>query len=311
MSSYNAPVEKKPKFSVAISTPTYQNLIRNTLADPERAKRFIASITSAVAVNPQLQECETSTIVAGALLGESLNLSPSPQLGQFYLVPFKQKAKYDRNRNLISPECVNAQFVLGYKGYIQLAVRSGMYRKIIVQEIKDGELIGWNPLTEEFDALIIDNEEKRDKTDTIGYYAMFEYIDGFKKTMYWSKDKMLVYADKYSPAFSKDAYVKLINNEIPANEMWKYSSFWYKSFDDMAKKTMIRQLISKWGGMAVEPLRVALEHDNNVLQRSSDGFENIATEADVMPAEPHLVSNNEVTQPEVADVVENINLEDL
>ena len=146
MSSYNAPVEKKPKFSVAISTPTYQNLIRNTLAVPERAKRFIASITSAVAVNPQLQECETSTIVAGALLGESLNLSPSPQLGQFYLVPFKQKAKYDRNRNLISPECVNAQFVLGYKGYIQLAVRSGMYRKIIVQEIKDGELIGWNPL---------------------------------------------------------------------------------------------------------------------------------------------------------------------
>ncbi|MDE8718668.1 recombinase RecT, partial [[Eubacterium] siraeum] len=104
----------------------------------------------------------------GALLGESLNLSPSPQLGQFYLVPFKQKAKYDRDRNLISPECVNAQFVLGYKGYIQLAVRSGMYRKIIVQEIKDGELIGWNPRTEEFDALIIDNEEKRDKTDTIG-----------------------------------------------------------------------------------------------------------------------------------------------
>lgn len=311
MSSYNAPVEKKPKFSVAISTPTYQNLIRNTLADPERAKRFIASITSAVAVNPQLQECETSTIVAGALLGESLNLSPSPQLGQFYLVPFKQKAKYDRNRNLISPECVNAQFVLGYKGYIQLAVRSGMYRKIIVHEIKDGELIRWDPLMEEFEASFIENEEKRDKTDTIGYYAMFEYVDGFRKTLYWSKDKMLVYADKYSPAFSKDAYVKLINNEIPANEMWKYSSFWYKSFDDMAKKTMIRQLISKWGGMAVEPLRVALEHDNNVLQRSSDGFENIATEADVMPAEPHLVSNSEITQPEVADVVENINLEDL
>lgn len=311
MSSYNAPVEKKPKFSVAISTPTYQNLIRNTLADPERAKRFIASITSAVAVNPQLQECETSTIVAGALLGESLNLSPSPQLGQFYLVPFKQKAKYDRNRNLISPECVNAQFVLGYKGYIQLAVRSGMYRKIIVHEIKDGELIRWDPLMEEFEASFIENEEKRDKTDTIGYYAMFEYVDGFRKTLYWSKDKMLVYADKYSPAFSKDAYAKLINNEIPANEMWKYSSLWYKSFDDMAKKTMIRQLISKWGGMAVEPLRVALEHDNNVLQRSSDGFENIATEADVMLAEPHLVSNNEVTQPEVADVVENINLEDL
>jgi len=311
MSSYNAPVEKKPKFSVAISTPTYQNLIRNTLADPERAKRFIASITSAVAVNPQLQECETSTIVAGALLPGNTNIFSLPPHRPALFIPFKQKAKYDRNRNLILPECVNAQFVLGYKGYIQLAVRSGMYRKIIVHEIKDGELIRWDPLMEEFEASFIENEEKRDKTDTIGYYAMFEYVDGFRKTLYWSKDKMLVYADKYSPAFSKDAYVKLINNEIPANEMWKYSSFWYKSFDDMAKKTMIRQLISKWGGMAVEPLRVALEHDNNVLQRSSDGFENIATEADVMPAEPHLVSNNEVTQPEVADVVENINLEDL
>ena len=183
MSSYNTPVEKKPKFSVAISTPTYQNLIRNTLADPERAKRFIASITSAVAVYPQLQECETSTIVAGALLSESLNLSPSPQLGQFYLVPFKQKAKYDRNRNLISPECVNAQFVLGYKGYIQLAVRSGMYRKIIVHEIKDGELIRWDPLMEEFEASFIENEEKRDKTDPIGYYDTSEYVDRVRNTL--------------------------------------------------------------------------------------------------------------------------------
>ena len=110
----NLPVKQQPKFSVAITTTGYKNLINNTLGDPERAKRFVASITSAVAVNPALQECEAGTILAGALLGESLNLSPSPQLGQFYLVPFKSKAKYDRQGNLLQPETVKAQFVLGY-----------------------------------------------------------------------------------------------------------------------------------------------------------------------------------------------------
>ena len=115
MATYNQmQVQQKPKFSVAITTKGYQSLISNTLRDPARARRFTASITSAVAVNPALQECDAGTILAGALLGESLNLSPSPQLGQYYLVPFKQKAKYDRNNRLIRPESVTAQFVLGY-----------------------------------------------------------------------------------------------------------------------------------------------------------------------------------------------------
>ena len=93
MATYNQmQVKQQPKFSVAITTKGYQSLISNTLRDPARARRFTASITSAVAVNPALQECDAGTILAGALLGESLNLSPSPQLGQYYLVPFKQKA---------------------------------------------------------------------------------------------------------------------------------------------------------------------------------------------------------------------------
>ena len=79
----------------------------------------------------------------------------------------------------------------------------------------------------------------------------------------------------------------------------------------MAKKTMIRQLISKWGGMAVEPLRIALEHDNNVIQKSSDGFTNIVTDADISADEPSLIGNEELTKPEISDVVENINLDDL
>lgn len=99
---------QKQKFSVAINSKMYQNLIASTLRDPARARRFTAAITSAVAVNPALQECDAGTILAGALLGESLNLSPSPQLGQYYLVPFKQKAKYARIAGMSAEEFSNA-----------------------------------------------------------------------------------------------------------------------------------------------------------------------------------------------------------
>lgn len=136
---------QKMRFSQAIQTPMYKNLVNNTLGDPARGARFIANITSAVAVNPELQKCDAGTILAGALLGESLNLQPSPQLGQFYLIPFESKAKY-KNGQMIKPASVKAQFVLGYKGYIQLALRTGQYKRLNVLEVKNGELTGWDPL---------------------------------------------------------------------------------------------------------------------------------------------------------------------
>ena len=153
---------KKPKFSVAITTSGYQKLINNTLGDPLRAQRFISSITSAVAVNPALQECEAGSILAGALLGESMNLQPSPQLGQYYLVPFKMKEKRDRNGNIIQPACTKAQFVLGYKGYIQLALRTGQYKKLNVIEIKEGELKSFDYLNEEIECVMISDFEARE-----------------------------------------------------------------------------------------------------------------------------------------------------
>lgn len=95
--------KSKPKFSVAIQSDAYKNLINNTLNDPKRASRFIANITSAVSVNPTLQECDAATILSAGLLGEALNLSPSPQLGQFYMVPYDDKKR----------GCKVAQFQLG------------------------------------------------------------------------------------------------------------------------------------------------------------------------------------------------------
>ena len=261
----------KPKFSTVIKSNTYQNLIKQTLGNPKKAERYTAAIMSAVATNPQLQNCEAKTILSGSLLAESLNLAHSPQLGQYYLVPFKVKAK-----NGI-PEHYDAQFILGYKGYIQLAIRSGNYKKINVMEIKDGELVSYDPFNEEIVLQPIQDVDEREQTETIGYYAMFEYINGFKKVIYWSKKQMLQHADKYSPAFSKLAYEKLRNGETPNNEMWKYSSFWYKDFDGMAKKTLIRQLIGKWGVMSAE-MTQAMELDNNSLSVEKNGF--VTIEAD-------------------------------
>lgn len=134
------PAPQKMKFSTAITTKGYKQLIANTLTEPKRQARFVAAITSAVGVNPALQECDSKSVISGALLGESLGLSPSPQLGQYYLVPFKQKEKRDRNGNILEPECTKATFIIGYKGMLQLAMRSGYYKKIVVLELKKANL---------------------------------------------------------------------------------------------------------------------------------------------------------------------------
>lgn len=214
----------------------------NSIIGGRDGSKFISSVVSAVQANPTLQECTSPSIVSAALLGHSLNLSPSPQLGQYYMVPF------DNNKK----GCKEAQFQLGYKGYIQLATRSGQYKKLNVMAIKEGELIRFNPLEEEIEVELIEDEEIREETDTIGYYAMFEYINGFKKALYWSKKKMEAHAKKYSPGYRAD--VKKGN---------KYT-FWSKDFDGMAFKTMMRQLISKWGIMSIE-MQQAIEGDMAVI----------------------------------------------
>jgi len=257
----------KPKFSVALQSDAYKNLINNTLRDPARANKFVASISSAVATNPALQECEAGTILSAALLGESLNLSPSPQLGQYYLVPF------DDNRN----KRVVAQFQLGYKGYIQLAIRSGYYKKLNVLAIKEGELINYNPLDEEIKVNLIEDDEVRENTPTIGYYAMFEYSNGFTKTLYWSKKKMQEHAKKYSQGYRRDL------------EKGSEFTFWSKDFDGMAYKTMLRQLISKWGIMSVE---MQDAFDKDMASINTDGkVDYVDNQPDVV--QPQQIENSE------------------
>lgn len=239
----------KQKFSVVLQSDAIQKLINNTLGDQRKAQRFVTAISSAVATNPALQECDSFSIINAALLGESLQLSPSPQLGYYYMVPFNDKKKGKV-----------ATFELGYKGYIQLAIRSGQYKSINVIDVKEGELKHYDRLSETIELDFIDDEDIREETPTIGYCAMFELIGGFKKTIYWTYKKMLHHADKYSMAFNKEKYKDLKAGKIPNSDLWKYSSFWYKDFDGMAFKTMLRQIISKWGIMSIE-LQTAFNND--------------------------------------------------
>lgn len=250
--------EERKTFSAYLAQDAIKNKI-NQMIGGAKGQQFITSILSAVSANPKLAECDNGSIISAALVGQALNLSPSPQLGQVYIVPFNDRKK----------GCFVAQFQIGYKGYIQLAIRSGYYKKINVIAIKEGELIKYNPLTEELEVTLIEDDEVRENTPTIGYYAMFEYMNGFTKSIYWSKKKMLAHADKYSMAFNAQAYKMLLDGQIPQKDLWKYSSFWYKDFDGMAYKTMLRQLISKWGIMSVE-MENAFEKDMAEIKENGD-----------------------------------------
>lgn len=258
---------QKASLSAYLTNDAVKNQI-NSIVGGKNGQRFIASIVSAVQATPALKECDNASIVSSALLGESLKLSPSPQLGHYYMVPFN-----DSKRG-----CKVATFQLGYKGYIQLAIRSGMYKKINVVAIKEGELVRFDPLNEEIEVNLIQDEEERENANTIGYYAMFEYTNGFRKAIYWSKAKMEAHALKYSKGYkAKKGY-----------------TFWEKDFDAMAFKTMLRQLISKWGIMSID-MQTAIDSDMAVI--NNDGTRDYVDNYEETE-EPAAETTAEIIEPE-------------
>lgn len=233
----------------------------NSIVGGKDGDKFVTAIVSAVNANPAIKDCTNQSIMAAALLGHSLKLSPSPQLGYYYLVPFN-----DKEAGKV------AQFQLGYKGYIQLALRSGQYKKLNVLAIKEGELEYFDPLNEEIKVnLMIDKWDERENAPTVGYYAMFELVNGFRKAIYWSKGQMEDHAITYSPGY----------------KVKKGYTFWEKNFDAMAYKTMLRQLISKWGVMSVE-MQTAFDSDMAVIHEdgSKTYVENDNEIIDVQTVEP-------------------------
>ena len=148
-------------------------------------------------------------------------------------------------------------------------MRSGQYKDLDVIEIKQGEYKGRDKENGKPKFEFIESEEERASLPTIGYLGYFELLNGFSKKLYISKEEMERHANTYSKAFNLEDYKKLQAGQIPQKDMWKYSSFWYKNFDTMAFKTVLRQLISKWGIMSIE-MQDAYTKDMAVLHENGD-----------------------------------------
>lgn len=227
----------------------------------KRGTSFITSIVAAVQATPELQECTNSSILSAALLGESLNLSPSKALSQYWIIPYQNKKKGVKE----------AQFQLGANGYKQLAMRTGQYKDIDFIVIHEGEYKGRDKFTGKQMFEFIQDDDEREALPVAGYLAYFELNNGFRKSVYWTKSKMEKHADQYSQAFNLEAYKKLQAGQIPQADMWKYSSYWYSNFDGMAEKTLIKHLLSKYGILSTELIQ-ATEADGAII--NDDGSKN-------------------------------------
>lgn len=192
---------KRIGLSTYISQPNVRGMISRTLQNPARERAFATSTIIALGNNPALAECTPISLITCALQGENLHLNPTTQ--DYYIVPFKDKKKG-----------VVGTFIVGYKGYVRLALRSGKYRKIIVSEVKDGEFISWDRFTEDFRYNPLPEEDRAFRR-TVGYYAYFQTLDGFTKAMYWTVEQMESHADRYSKAFSLKSYRDLQEGKIP------------------------------------------------------------------------------------------------
>lgn len=207
-----SPIEK---LKSVMAMPSVQEQFKNALA--EHSNKFVASLIDLYASDTYLQGCAPNLVVMEALKAATLNLPINKQLGFAYVVPYK------KGQSLIP------QFQIGYKGLIQLAMRSGVYRYINAGPVYAGEYRGFSKLTGELD---ISGDKESDTI--IGYFSYMETVNGFKKSMFMSRDDMEKYAAKYSKSFSKDF------------------SPWKTEFDAMAEKTMLRRLLSKYGQMTIE-----------------------------------------------------------
>lgn len=208
-----------------IDSPAVKKRFEEVLC--EKAPQYMSSIVNLVNSDTNLKKCEPMSVISSCMVAATMDLPVDKNLGYAWIVPYGNKA----------------QFQMGYKGYIQLALRTGQYKAINVVEIREGELIKWNPLSEEVD--IDFAQRKSDKV--IGYAGYFKLLNGFEKTVYWSKEEIEMHAKKFSKTYN-------FKNGV-----------WQTDFDSMAKKTVLRNLLSKWGILSIE-MQNAYSVDNNAIK---------------------------------------------
>ncbi|MGP1470018.1 MAG: recombinase RecT [Schwartzia sp. (in: firmicutes)] len=182
------------------------------------AGAFVTSLLSLVKSTPQLAAAEPKTVISAAMTAATLKLPINPNLGFAYIIPYGHEA----------------QFQMGWKGYVQLAMRTGQYKTINAAVVYEGQIEDMDFITGE----IIKGKKKSDKV--VGYVAYFELINGFKKTFYMTREDMLRHAQTFSKSYAYD------------KRSGKGTSVWSTNFDAMGLKTVIKQLISKYGIMSID-----------------------------------------------------------
>ena len=231
----------KVTFSVALASDGMQKMIKTALGTPKAVTKFCTDVMAAVSATPNLRNCEPASIVTAGLQCASLNLSTSPSLGEAWIIPYGTKAT----------------FQLGKNGLVQLAIRSGQYADIDAIEIRKGEYKGRDAMTGKPKFEFIEDDALRESLPVVGYMAYFEMLNGFKKTVYFSKEKMVKWADRYSQAFSEEVYRRYekyleTGEGLTDEELRKCSSPWYERFDSMGEKTVLIQLLKKWGMKSID-----------------------------------------------------------
>lgn len=242
------------QFAAVLRAESVQQQFKNALGEHKDA--FVASLIDLYNGDKSLQACNTNALVCEALRAATLRLPLNKALGFAYIVVYNNSVKrVDENGNdVIDPQThkpiydrvPTPTFIPGYKGYIQLAMRTGQYKTINADYVYEGELRKVNKLTGE---IAFDGEKKSDKI--VGYFCYFELLNGFAKTLYVSVEDMAKYAKRYSPSIGHKTTIEQLidkaNDGIVAKKVG-----WEGNFNDMALKTVIRRLLSKYGYLSVE-----------------------------------------------------------
>lgn len=243
--------QKKQTFSIVITSPGVQQMISRALKNERMAARFTSTLISAVSASEQLKACDPGTIIAAGLRGEGMGLIYGHG---YYIVPYGSVA----------------QFNLGYKGYIQLAMSTGFYEDIDCIEVREGEREGRDARTGKpiINLAKYETDEERDSHKIIGYYAYYKLNTGSFRMEYWPMDKLLRHADRYSPAFKLEKYNALINGELDAKEQAKLlnGTPWYDvngGQDRMCRKTVLRSLLNSGYAPLSNEVRSYLNEDSD------------------------------------------------
>jgi recombination protein RecT len=252
-----APARKIDVLKNMLQAPSVVEQFKNCL--DRNSPAFVASIIDLYNGDSNLQQCEPKEVVMEALKAAVLKLPINKALGYAYIIPFNNSVR-DEKGNWTKK--MTPTFQMGYKGYTQLAMRTGQYRTINADSVYDGELRKINKLTGE---IAFDGEKKSDKVT--GYFCYFELLNGFSKTLYMTVEQMANHAKRYSKGLKKETTVEslIALADLPIGTDSKTVG-WLGNFHGMALKTVIRILLSKYGYLSIE-MQQAIENDSAIEDR--------------------------------------------